>query len=480
MTETLSNQQKKSLSKPFWVIWGIELWERFGFYGVQAILALYFVQQLGYSQAESFYVFGSFSAFVYGFNWLGGYIGDNYLGTKRTLLLGATILMFSYAALALSSHNTVFYALSGIIVGNALFKANPSSLISKLYAKGDAAFDSAITMYYMAINIGSFISMALTPVIAKSYGWSYAYWLCAFGLFVGLLNYFVFRHVLQDIGTPVGKAALKIHRLFTIIIGSAIALFIIAQLLPHTAVCTTIVYLVTGIAFIYFLKIAFSLKGTERSRMLVAFILILQGVVFFVLYNQMPTSLTFFAVHNVNPIFLGMHILPAQYQVLNSLVIVLMSPVLAWLYTYQKSTHATKFCMGMSLCALAFLILYFAKFMAVDGVVSPWWMVATYYFQSVGELLISALGLSMVAELCPRERSGFVMGMWFITTMLAGPIGAWVGALTSPQGSELYTPVQSLAVYTHVFLEIGLVTGIIAIAMWCIRPMLNRYLQPRV
>ena len=465
-----------SLSKPFWVIWGVELWERFGYYGVQAILALYFVQQLGYSESQSFYVFGSFAAFVYGFNWLGGYIGDYYLGSKRTLALGAIILMLSYAGLALASHKTVFYALAAVVVGNALFKANPSSLISKMYAKGDPALDGAITMYYMAVNVGSLFSMWLTPIISVKYGWSYAYWFCSFGLLLGLLNYFIFKRILKNIDSKIGHEPMKLGRLLIVIAGSIVAIFLIAQLLPHTALCTGMVYLVSSLALLYFLKIAFSLKGVERKRMLIAFILILQGVIFFVLYNQMPTSLTFFAVHNVNKYFLGLNILPAQYQDLNPLVIVIMSPILAWFYKKVKTTHATKFCLGMTLCSSAFIVLYIAKFSAVNGIISSWWMVATYYFQSVGELLISALGLAMVAELCPAERSGFVMGVWLLTSMLAGPISAWVGALTAPPNINIITPEQSLDIYAHVFLEIGVVTGVISLVMWSIRPILNRYI----
>src|SRR3990167_1911263 len=170
------------LAKPFWVVWAIEMWERFGYYGMQAILSLYFVQQLGYSEKQSFYIFGSFSAFSYGFIWVGGWIGDNYLGAKRTLTLGAVILMLSYVALALSNQQTIFFALAGIAVGNALFKANPSSLISKMYAKGDAKLDGAMTLYYMAINVGSMLSMAVTPIIARNYGWPLAFSLCSLGL----------------------------------------------------------------------------------------------------------------------------------------------------------------------------------------------------------------------------------------------------------------------------------------------------------
>ena len=467
----------QKLGKPFWVVWAIELWERFGYYGVQAILAIYFVKQLGFSETESFYVFGSFSAFVYGFVWVGGIIGDKYLGAKRTIVLGSTILMLSYAALALASRDNVFYALAGIVVGNALFKANPSSIISKMFAKGDPALDGAMTMYYMAINLGSFFSMALTPIIADKYGWSYAYGLCSFGLFLGLLNYFFYKHLLDGLSTPVEVAPLCLKRLSLVIVGALVAVVVIAHLLLHTHICNAIVYTVVGGAFLYFLKIAFSLHGIERSRMIVALILIIQAVIFFVLYNQMPTSLTFFAMHNIDNHFLSWMIPAAEYQVLNPLVIVVMSPILVWLYRVFPATHVSKFCIGMSLAALAFLVLAIPAFTSTTGLASPWWMVLSYFFQSTGELLISALGLAMVAELCPAERSGFVMGVWLLTSMLAGPVGAWVGALTVPStGVAAVSALDGMHLYGKIFLDIGIATGCVALLMWIARPALNRLL----
>jgi proton-dependent oligopeptide transporter, POT family len=466
------------LSKPFWVIWGIELWERFGFYGVQAILALYFVKQLGYTESQSFYVFGSFSAFVYGFVWIGGWIGDNYLGAKRTLMLGTVILTLSYVGLALSSHTTIFYALSGIIVGNTLFKANSGSLIAKLYAKGDSALDSAMTLYYMAVNIGSMLSMAVTPIIAQVYGWSSAFWVCAVGLGLGLANYIFYRRALSSIGTEAGQQKLNIKRLLIILVGAAFLFFTMANLLNHTTICDWIVYTVVTGAFCYYLKICFSLKGIARTRMLVAFILILQGVLFFVLYNQMPTSLTFFAAHNINNHLMGLSVPPAEYQVLNSIVIIIMSPILAVMYRHVSATHTTKFCIGMTLCASGFLVLALPQYTALNGLASPLWMVLTYFLQSTGELLISGLGLAMVAELCPDNMTGFVMGIWFLTSMLAGPLGAWVGVLTAPPaGTSHFSRLASMHLYSHVFLEIGVVTGLVALAMWFSRPLLNRVLK---
>ncbi len=466
------------LGKPFWVVWGIELWERFGFYGTQAILALYFVKQLGYSESLSIDVFGSFSAFVYGFVWIGGYMGDSYLGTKRTMILGAIILMLSYTWLALSNPHTVFYALATIVIGNTLFKANSSALIAKMYRKGDPAFDGAMTMYYMAVNLGSLVSMFLTPIIADVWGWSYAFWLCAFGLFLGVINYFVCVRILDSLDTGADKEPLNIGRLSIVLILSALSIGVIAWLLPQTFICSMIVYIVVTAVFLYFLKLAFDRQGSERTRMFVSLILIIQAIIFFVLYNQMPTSLTFFAVHNVNNILYGINIPPAEYQLLNALVIVAMSPVLVWFYHKVKSTHVTKFCLGMTLCAIAFFVLFVARYFAIDGLVSPWWMVLTYYFQSVGELLISGLGLAMVAELCPTSMAGFVMGIWFLASMLSGPLGAWVGNLTEPNGGlSNLTAIQTLTIYTRVFLQIGVATAVVAVIMWAMRPMLNRYIN---
>jgi proton-dependent oligopeptide transporter, POT family len=465
------------MPKQFWVLWMIELWERFGYYGMQAILALYFVHELGYTEKESMYLFGTFAAFVYGFIWVGGYIGDHYLGAKRAIIIGAIILAISYASMAVATKGAVYFSLAGIVVGNALFKANPSSLISKLYKKGDTALDGAMTLYYMAINIGAFISMAITPIVAANFGWGYAFAICSIGLFLGTASFFMFYRVLDNVYTDAGKNPLKVARLALVIAGSIISVIIIGILLPHTAVCTAIVFVVVVGAFFKFFNIALSLESREKKRMLVAFVLLFQGVVFFVLYNQMPTSLTFFAVHNVNNHLFGLTIPAAEYQVLNPFWIVLMSPVLAWVYIRSRSTHITKFCIGMTLCSLAFLVLWIPQFIATEGVISPFWMVLTYWLQSTGELLISGLGLAMVAELCPRNISGFVMGIWLITSMLAGPIGAYVGALTQPDGVEAMTAVQTLHIYGNVFAEIGIATAIITILMWMSRPFLNRVIQ---
>ncbi len=177
--------------KSFYLIFSIELWERFGYYGLQGIMAVYLVKQLGMSEADSITLFSSFSALVYGLVAIGGWLGDKVLGTKRVIMLGTIVLAIGYALVAWSGHDAgiVYFGMATIAVGNGLFKANPSSLLSTCYEKDDPRLDGAFTMYYMAINIGSFFSMLATPWLADKFGWSVAFSLSFVGMLITLVNF---------------------------------------------------------------------------------------------------------------------------------------------------------------------------------------------------------------------------------------------------------------------------------------------------
>ncbi|TNF65989.1 MAG: MFS transporter [Gammaproteobacteria bacterium] len=471
-SNTLSQEKSKAFPLPFWIVWSIEFWERFGFYGVQAILALYMSNHLGYSSTQSMIIFGSFSAFCYGFVWVGGLIGDQYLGAKRTILIGGIILMLSYVLLALGDKATFFYSLSGIIIGNALFKANPSSLISKLYQPSDTRLDGAMTLYYFAINIGGFISVLFTPTLP----YMDAFLLCGIGLLVGISIFSIMFNKLNTVYTKADQKSFHLTRFIHVIGAAIIAIIVVAQLLNHSNFVTSCAFIISSLCFIYFIIKSFNFTTTERNRMLIALILIIQAILFFALYQQMPTSLTFFAQHNVMR-EVGSYTIPSAYFFnLNPFFIMLMSPLLAYFYKKSPSTHVTKFALGMTLCAFGFLILWVSQFYATDGIVSPWFLVLSYWLQSTGELFISALGLAMVAALCPKEMSGFVMGLWFVSVMLAGPVGAWLGELTQPPQHSHLSTIEALSLYTHAFGEIGLITLIVSLAMWLFRPLLNRYI----
>lgn len=158
--------------KPFYVIFSIEMWERFGFYGMQSLLVYYMIHTIGYSDAKAFDVYAALVALVYGFMSIGGFIGDKVLGIQRTIILGACFLAAGYFLLGMGKEPLLFLGMGCIAVGNGFFKSNPSSLLSKCYREGDPRIDGSFTLYYMAINIGAFVSIIVAPIVAAHYSWS--------------------------------------------------------------------------------------------------------------------------------------------------------------------------------------------------------------------------------------------------------------------------------------------------------------------
>ncbi|SDE46143.1 oligopeptide:H+ symporter [Sporomusa acidovorans] len=464
MSEDVKSPGLFSQPRAFSIIFFLEIWERWGYYGLQSVLAVFFVKSLGMSDAESFVVFGAFSSMVYGFVAIGGYVGDKVLGTQRTVILGALTLMIGYVLMAIAGANKqiVFAALAFVAVGCGLFKANPGSLMSKMYAQDDSRLDGAFTLYYMAVNIGSFFSMLFVPIIGGKYGLSVGFYLCAIGLILAIVTFVFFRHLLKGVDSPVGLQPLNYTKFAVVIASLAVLIAASTWMLSNLTVAHWILFFVVVTVFLIIFKEIFKSQGIERSKMIVAVVLMAEAVVFFTLFQQVFTSLNFFAIKNVEHVFLGMEVQnPEVFQSLSPFWVLAVSPVLAFLYNYYGNqgrdlSMPAKFATGMSFCAASFLILaaaarYFAN---SEALVSPWWLVLAYLLISIGELLISGLGLSMISKLMPQHMIGFTMGAYFLTTAISGVTGGWVATLTAaPQG--VTDPVQTLSIYSQVFLQIG-------------------------
>ncbi|MEW5818552.1 MAG: oligopeptide:H+ symporter [Cyanobacteriota bacterium] len=465
--------------KPFYLIWFIELWERFGFYGMQAILVLYLVKELGFNDDQAYNTFGAFAAILYALTILGGYVGDNVLGTKRTIVVGAITLFLGYLMLSIGNQHTIYHGLGVICVGNGLFKANPSSLLSKLYEPNDPRIDGAFTLYYMSINIGSFVSIAATPFVAHHYGWNIAFSVSAIGLMLGIINYLCLMHWAKDVGSAPDFKPLEKIKLLYIIFGSILVAVISSWLLQNLNMAHSLLALTAIVVIIIYIKEVLVLKGQDRANLIACLILIIQAIFFFTLYQQMPTSINFFTVRNVTTTIFGFQIAPASFQALNPLWIIIASPILAHIYHSlakkdKDFSMPAKFAFGMFLCSFGFLILYLSSHFATSqGMVAPYWLVISYGFQSVGELLVSGLGCAMVARLCPQRLMGFMMGVWFMSTAAAMVLGGYVAAIASVP-ENINEPLLSLPIYTDLFLKIGVVTLIIAIIMILFVPLLKK------
>ncbi|PIP79031.1 MAG: MFS transporter [Gammaproteobacteria bacterium CG22_combo_CG10-13_8_21_14_all_40_8] len=452
----------------------IELWERFGYYGMQALIVYFMVQRLGFDDIRANLVWSAAAALIYVSPAIGGWVGDKVLGTKRTMILGAVILTLGYALMAVPTENTwfLFSSLGVIVVGNGLFKPNAGNLVRKIYEGDDSKLDSAFTIYYMAVNVGSTFSMLLTPWI-KDYinetyghelGWHVAFAICSVGLIVGLGNYMITKYTLNHLGSKPDEKPVDQNKLIAVLGFSLLAVVASAVILEYQSVARIFVYLAGVVVLGIFAHLIHSSKESERAGLIAALVLTIQTVFFFIFYQQMSTSLALFALRNVDWNFqlMGMHIWtwsPAQFQALNPIWIMIMSPILAMWYTKAGQNNkdlsiAAKFAFGFAVVAIGFFIYGVAGHFAVDGKTSSWVMIIGYAFQSLGELLVSGLGLAMIARYVPARMGGFMMGAYFVASGLSQYFGGVVANYASIP-SDIIDPLQSLPIYTSLFNKLG-------------------------
>jgi proton-dependent oligopeptide transporter, POT family len=475
-------QPKKAVA--FAALFLVEMWERFGYYGMTAVVVLYMVQKLGYTDDRASLTFGAFTAMVYAFPSIGGFIGDKLLGSRRMTVIGASVLTLGYLMLG-TKGSPLFLSLGIVAVGNGLFKANPANLVSKVYEGDPSKIDSAFTLYYMAVNVGATFSQIATPLIAVWKGWEAAFLVCAGGMALGVINYFVMGRHLRHVGSPPDFAPLNWRNLALVLGGSAVAVVGVMLVVQSLFVARVVVWVATATLLGIFGLLIVRGGSAERKGLIAVGLLTIQCIIFFVFYQQMSTSLTLFALRNVNLDFLfGYHVPAGQVQALNPIWIFILSPPLAWLYTTLGKSRggdlsvAAKYAMGFAILSIGFFTFAGSGlFAGPDGKVSMWWMIGGYALISLGELLISGLGLAMVARYVGPALRGFIMGVWFLGTGLSQYLGSWVATFASvPEG--VTDPVKTLPLYTGLFTRLGVVAVLGTLLAVALLPVMRRLSVP--
>ena len=487
----------QSQTRSFTTIFLIEMWERFGFYGMQALIVYYMVQRLEFPDSRATLVWGAAAALIYVAPAIGGWIGDKILGTRRTMLLGGLVLSVGYTLMVVPGQSVwfMFCALGVIVVGNGLFKANAGNLVRKIYEGDDSRIDSAFTIYYMAVNLGAMISQLLTPWL-KDYvnehygnglGWHVAFAVCAIGLVLGLINYWLMRRYMDHIGSEPDEQPLHWGKLGAVLAGSVVAVFASAYILEHQGVARAFVYLAGVVVIGIFSYLISTGQRSERAGLIAALVLTVQSVFYFIFYQQMSTSLALFALRNVDPSFMvfGVHLWdwsPAQFQAFNPIWIFILSPILAWAYTRagkagKDISIAAKFALGFLIVAAGFFI-YGASGHLADsaGKVSSWLMVWGYGAISLGELLVSGLGLAMIARYVPARMGGFMMGAYFVASGVSQYLGGLVATYASVP-RNITDPLESLPIYTSLFNKLGIAALVCTAIAIAVLPLMNRLSQ---
>lgn len=485
-TKNLTTKQPKVLYNLFLV----ELWERFGFYIVQALLVLYLTKYYHQTDAQSYDIFSAFSALIYASPVVGGYLADRFLGYRGAVFLGGLLFLIGYCGLASQSQPLFYLSLGALICGNGFFKSCISSLVGALYNENDPRRDGGFTIFYMGINIGSFLGPLLGTWAAQTYGWGYGFGVAALGMIIGMVYACFGFKKLEGKGLPPNKAQLDakvflgLSRRHFIWLGVIAAVFLFSICVKHARLSNDIFNIFGALVAVGIVILAFFYKDEQRNKLLAFIILIVFSVLFWALYVQCFTSLTLFTENIVDRRFLSWTIPTAMFQSVNPFFIIVLSPLLAvwWVRSsgtrWDMSTPA-KFALAMLMLGIGFLLLRLGiELAAKNGLVAMTWLNLSYLLQTCGELSLSPIGLSMVIGLAPVNLRGMLMGVWFLSSAAGYALGDYLANLTAiPTG--ITDPIVMGKIYGHAFFQFGIGSIIVGIVLIFCTPFLKRLMHER-
>jgi proton-dependent oligopeptide transporter, POT family len=412
-----------------------EMWERFTYYGMRAVLILFMVAAvskggLGLDDRTASAIYGMYIGATYLFGLFGGWIADRLLGPQRAVVSGGLLIIVGNLMLALGNVEVFFLGLLVITIGVGLLKPNASAMVAALYPEGGSRRDAGFSFFYMGINLGAFVGPLLVAWFADRLGWRWGFGLPALGMAIGLAQFLWTRHYLGTAGLAPADAQ-KSSWKPVIACAAAIvvvALLAIAGVLRIDAVAMAAsaswAMLVLGIGYFMYLLFFAGLTRVERNRVLVMVALVAASVTFWAGYEQTGASLNLFAERYTDRNFFGWMMPAGVLQAVNPLFIIVFAPLFAalWIALGKRGRDfnaAAKFGAGLILLGLGFIVMYFASQHVLAGeTVLPTWLVLAYLLHTFGELCLSPVGLSYMSKLAPPRFVGQVMGMWFLSMAL--------------------------------------------------------------
>jgi len=422
----------------------VEMWERFSYYGMRALLVLYLVNYLKWSDGDASRLYGTYTALVYLTPLVGGYLADRFIGTRRSLVVGAIIIAAGHFTLALQSMTSFYIGLALIIVGTGFFKPNVSTMVGQIYREGDTRRDAGFTIFYMGINLGAFLAPLICGYLGQKVGWHYGFMAAGVGMVLGLITYLWGRDkYLPGIGltkkqddanaSARGAAALVNEPVNVIpgIVGAAIGL--VLAFLLHGGWLGYLFCIIIGGAVG---TTVFGTEGEERKRVLAIFIVAFFVVFFWMAYEQAGSSMNLFADRHTN-LSIGSFSFPSSwFQAVNPLFILIFAPLFASLWVRlgrrgKEPSTALKMVIGLALLGTGFLFMVAGGKIADTGVkVSALWLTMAYAFSTWGELSLSPVGLSYVTKVAPVRFASLLMGVWFLANAAANKLGGFLASQT--------------------------------------------------
>jgi proton-dependent oligopeptide transporter, POT family len=447
-----------------------EMWERFSYYGIRPLLVLFMAAALnqggfGIERDQASAIVGIYAASVYLASLPGGWVADRLFGLRRAIMLGAVLISLGHISIGTSSflhaRAPFFLGLIFIVLGTGLLKPNISAIVGDLYPEGGARRDAGFSIFYVGINSGAFFGQIMTGLLGEGLGWHWGFGIAGVGMLAGLAWFALrARATLGNLGLdivrdpdPVKQSRQEGMMKLALAIGLGVLalVFVLAATriihLDPQVIGTNMTYVLVGIAALYFgyVLVLGGLTSQEKKRIVVIAILFVFASIFWAAFEQAPTSLNLFAKDFTDRGFFGWEIPAIWFQSVNSVFIILLAPVFAsiWLSLGRRGKNPsspTKFTIGLLFAAIGFALMIPAANALVNSggtiKVSPWWLVVSYFFQTLGELSLSPVGLSSMTKLSPRKYVGQMMGIWFLATSVGNLIAGLVGGHVDPKKLE--------------------------------------------
>ncbi len=488
----------KGLSNLFFA----ELWERFSYYGMRALLMLFMIAPmaaggLGFDQQQASSVYGNYVMASYMLCILGGFIADNFIGARRAVLIGGFVITAGHYTLVLDSLPAFYLGLILIAVGTGLLKPSISTLVGGLYARGDARRDAGFSLFYMGINIGAFAAPLVTGYLAQDAGfkeiltawgfdpahsWHWGFGAAGVGMTLGMWVYVRRLNWVSHVGdAPDAHLRRPWERLALVTLGTIALLYLMMQsdrkdsfLVPFIDRSFSFVwqpieyvwlaYTIYSLPILVVLYFGVIRKDDDSKRIAAIGVFFIAAVLFWAVFEQAGTTLTLFADELTRTEILGQPFPSSWFQSVNALFVITLAPIFAWLWvalgTRQPSV-ALKFVFGLIFLGLSFALMVPAAQGIVAGKVSPWWLVGVYFLQTLGEMCLSPVGLSTMSKLAPARLTGLVLGVWFLATALGNKLS---GTLSAGFSSKDPAALASF------FSTQAFVVGIVAVVLLALVP----------
>lgn len=476
--EDMHTPQKGHPPGLYWLFFA-EMWERFCYYGMRALLILYLTKTLMKTDDESFLIYGAYTSLVYAVTVLGGKLADKILGYRIAVIIGGFLMAIGEFMIVMKQSE--FWLLLGmavIITGNGYFKANISSIVGRLYEDGDPRKDSGFTIFYIGINLGALFATLGVAEVGKTYGAQYGFALAGVGMIVGALVFMFGQKYYQGQGLPPDRDKLfkprfgPLNMLHIILIGTIATIPVFYFLLNNS----TIVGWLLGATAVVMLYILLSegVKGGKvlRDRMIILILLMFFNIVFWACFEQAGSSLTLFADRNIDR---NINIFGWQWemgaattQFFNPAFILIFGILFSYMWVKlskigKNPNIPMKFGLGIVQLGLGYLVVWIgSQFVSPDFRLPLFTLFFLYMLHTTGELFLSPIGLSMVTKLAPKHMTGMVMGAWFLSISGANYVAALLAKLTGAEhgagGGEAATAQETLTQYVDIYTQMGLIT----------------------